>query len=225
MDKSAVKKQILERHNYYRRKHGVPEMKWDSAAEKIAQAYSDKLASSGAFEHSGNTYTDGSWLGENLFKCWGGTECILNNDPSDNWYSEISSYDFKNPGYISGTGHFTQMVWKGSTKLGCGIGVGSDGSNVVTCNYHPGGNVLGYFEQNVFPPTNSGDDSGSKSGFSAKNFFIVLLVIAIVVGLVLTAYFYHTKKYCFHPNSTMSRSKFEATRAKFEPKKQEPLYK
>ena len=30
-------------------------------------------------------------------------------------------YDYGNPGFKGGTGHFTQVVWKSSTKLGIGV--------------------------------------------------------------------------------------------------------
>ena len=65
------------------------------------------------------------------------------------WYDELTDpgYDFSNPGFGAGTGHFTQVVWKGSTELGCGI------SGVyVVCRYcNEAGNMSGAFPQNVFP--------------------------------------------------------------------------
>ena len=43
------------------------------------------------------------------------------------WYNELfdPGYDFDQPGFSKGTGHFTQVVWNGSTKLGMGHGQGS----------------------------------------------------------------------------------------------------
>ena len=40
------------------------------------------------------------------------------------WYNELfdPGYDFDEPGFSKGTGHFTQVVWNGSTKLGMGHG-------------------------------------------------------------------------------------------------------
>jgi len=60
----------------------------------------------------------------------------------DMWYNELTNpgYDFAAPGFDSGTGHFTQVVWVASTSLGCGV---KDGW--VCCRYSPAGNVDGEF--------------------------------------------------------------------------------
>ena len=50
-----------------------------------------------------------------------------------------------------GTGHFTQVVWKGSKEIGVGKSFGRDGRVFVVCNYLPAGNVIGRFQENVFP--------------------------------------------------------------------------
>jgi hypothetical protein len=41
---------------------------------------------------------------------------------------EIVLYDFTKPGYSSATGHFTQIVWKGTTKIGCAAASCADGT-------------------------------------------------------------------------------------------------
>jgi hypothetical protein len=66
------------------------------------------------------------------------------------WYDEVYSpgYDFNNHGFSSGTGHFTQVVWLGSTHMGAARS--SNGENVVA-NYSPAGNMMGSFPQNVMP--------------------------------------------------------------------------
>jgi hypothetical protein len=40
------------------------------------------------------------------------------------WYGEVSAYDYSNPGFSGNTGHFTQVVWKNSIALGCGVAQG-----------------------------------------------------------------------------------------------------
>lgn len=65
------------------------------------------------------------------------------------WYDESNQYDYQNPDWTV-AGHFTQVVWKSSTSLGCGIGKNDYGVYGV-CNYSPQGNYLGQFEANVLP--------------------------------------------------------------------------
>ena len=38
-------------------------------------------------------------------------------------------YDFDNGGFSAGTGHFTQVVWKDSVKLGIGQGM----QHIIEC--------------------------------------------------------------------------------------------
>ena len=77
------------------------------------------MAASGVFAHDadrGNT-------GENLYKkTSNGDLNIVGGEASMAWYSEIDDYDFAT-GQGNGNeaiGHFTQEVWKASTKVGFG---------------------------------------------------------------------------------------------------------
>ena len=68
------------------------------------------------------------------------------------WYEEVKKYDFKKSGFKSGTGHFTQVVWKGSKKLGMARARTPDERETyVVARYDPAGNMLGDFDKNVFP--------------------------------------------------------------------------
>ena len=146
LDLTTLRNNCLTRHNGYRKKHQVSNLTRNSAIETIAQNYSEKLAKSGDFYHSGNTF-NGNPLGENLY--WTSGSTVNGNSPVDSWYNEVVDYNFNNPGFSSATGHFTQLVWKGSKNLGCGFACGQ--GCVVTCNYYPAGNYLGEFDTNVFP--------------------------------------------------------------------------
>merc|ERR1712037_806723 len=71
----------------------------------------------------------------------------------DSWYSEIKDYTFGKEPSMGGpvTGHFTQVVWKGSTDVG--VGVAQEGSKVVVvANYSPPGNFGGQYVDNVPAP-------------------------------------------------------------------------
>lgn len=69
------------------------------------------------------------------------------------------NYNYSNPGFSAEPGHFTQVVWKNSTQLGCGAAQGVKTLNgrqynafYVVCHYAPAGNVTGQFPENVLKP-------------------------------------------------------------------------
>lgn len=108
--------------------------------------------------HSTNAQRPG--CGENL-AMHSDTNLLKNtNIATKMWYDEVTNpgYNFSSPGFSSGTGHFTQVVWKASTELGCGI------SGVyVVCRYcNEGGNMTmpGWFEKNVLPKGPAGKSYG-----------------------------------------------------------------
>ena len=88
-------------------------------------------------------------MGENLFACYGMK--ITGKTMTDDWYNEINDYNFNRPGFTSGTGHFTQVVWKGSKQVGFGYAQARDGYYYGVANYYPAGNYMNEFEDNVFP--------------------------------------------------------------------------
>lgn len=137
---------ILSRSNDYRRAHGVKQLTWDSTLANYARQYLNK-AGSGAgkcpkFEHSGGPY------GENL--------AIGYPSPIDTvsaWGDEREQYDFKKGDFSGATGHFTQLVWASTTKVGCNRKFCNGDNGIrgwyVVCEYTPRGNVLGQFKQQV----------------------------------------------------------------------------
>ncbi|MEV0364558.1 hypothetical protein [Nocardia fusca] len=56
-----------------------------------------------------------------------------------------------NLGFSMATGHFTQLVWKASTRLGIGY-ASKVGWTAVIALYNPAGNVEGQSSQNVARP-------------------------------------------------------------------------
>ncbi len=49
------------------------------------------------------------------------------------------------------SGHFTQLVWKKSTQLGCALAMTTNNRVLAVCRYTPPGNYLGLFASNVAP--------------------------------------------------------------------------
>ncbi|KDQ16639.1 hypothetical protein BOTBODRAFT_172759 [Botryobasidium botryosum FD-172 SS1] len=68
------------------------------------------------------------------------------------WADEAAEYDPAIPKYS----HFTQMVWKSTTQMGCAVaycdGISGPGKGAYhVCQYSPPGNVMGQFPENVQP--------------------------------------------------------------------------
>ena len=78
------------------------------------------------------------------------TETSAARDATYRWYREVKYYDYNRPGFSLKTGHFTQLVWKSSTKLGVGVCLDkASGKAYVVALYTPHGNMKGEFPKNV----------------------------------------------------------------------------
>ncbi|KAK1173501.1 GLI pathogenesis-related 2, like [Acipenser oxyrinchus oxyrinchus] len=141
--------EVLRTHNEYRRKHRAPGLKLSSKLNREAQQYADALASTRILKHSAESSR--GQCGENL--AWASYD-EPGKEVAERWYNEIKNYNFNCPGFSSGTGHFTAMVWKNTKKMGVGKAKATDGSTFVVARYFPAGNIVnqGHFEENVLPP-------------------------------------------------------------------------
>jgi len=127
----------------------LPPLTWSVELAATAQAYSDQLASTGCgLSHSTTDY------GENLY--WQRGLTVTASDVAESWYEEVMCYT---PGPFmrgdmcdmactdamnaSGCGHYTQVIWRNTQRLGCGVAVCPSGAEIWTCNYDPPGNYLG----------------------------------------------------------------------------------
>jgi len=129
---------ILAVHNQERASVGVPPLKWSETLAVSAQAWAQHLATSGEFKHSPDTS-----YGENIagYTLAGGISAP--GEGQSKWVEEKSKYVPGTPA-SSDTGHYTQMVDKQSTAVGCGTATG-DGHpfSILVCQYLPPGNWNG----------------------------------------------------------------------------------
>lgn len=183
-DLATYKKQLYDKQNELRKKHGADALTPDSNIENRALEYAQKLLNEGgALVHDEEALKKLGY-GENLFSMSGSFE-PNGETAADSWYSEIKDYNFNNPGFDSKTGHFTQLVWKASKKVGCGAAF--NGNKLVTCcNYSPPGNYKGQYEANVLRENgngnNGGDGNGGNNGGDGNNQNIISLSL---IGLFL----------------------------------------
>jgi uncharacterized protein YkwD len=134
---------MLDAHNRARAKHCADPLTWSPKLAQVAQRWASSLRDKGcAFGHSKGSY------GENLAA---GSIGLL--DPEavvKMWYDEIAHYKFPNGGFSMQTGHFTQVVWRGTTQVGCGRSQ-CKGMDIWVCEYDPPGNWEGQYREKVLP--------------------------------------------------------------------------
>ncbi|KAL9975351.1 hypothetical protein ACROYT_G012504 [Oculina patagonica] len=142
----------LATHNEFRQVHGVPMMTLDRQMCDQAKAYAQKIAKMGGLKHSSRQEREGQ--GENLSMGCSTNQAQAMEEAVTNWYNEVCDpgYNFATGGFSGGTGHFTQVVWKGSTVLG--VGRAEVEQNGMKCayivgRYKPAGNMMGDFPKNV----------------------------------------------------------------------------
>src|SRR5919109_4021378 len=71
----------------------------------------------------------------------------------DKWGSEKQNYNYRKNSCSGVCGHYTQVVWKNSVEVGCGMAICDNKSQVWVCNYNPPGNVEDEIPYPITSPT------------------------------------------------------------------------
>lgn len=138
---------ILAAHNQVRAAHGQAPLTWDPDLAAIAAAWVgqcvDVTPPTGLVDHNdGRSDTYPEYVGENIYASSG-----TSDGPSAvaSWASEEAEYDYATNTCTGICGHYTQIVWGSTTKVGCALGTcaGLTYSSTVVCDYAPGGNYVG----------------------------------------------------------------------------------
>ncbi|KAM5369135.1 hypothetical protein ACJA88_010608 [Fusarium oxysporum] len=141
---SSDKQEALRLHNVARSNVKVKAIVWDSKLESAATAYAKKLAKAGKMQHSAGK--DRPNQGENLAYAWASNGF---KNPitagAQGWLNEKKYYKGETipKGNFSKYGHYTQCVWKSSTKIGIGAAKDSKGAWYTVARYSGPGNVVG----------------------------------------------------------------------------------
>lgn len=137
---------IIKSHNDYRSKHeGTPAVVWCEDLAQQAQAWADHIAQLGTMKHA--AAKDRKGQGENIACCKG--KPMNGEAATKQWYNEIKDFDFENKVFHHKTGHFTQVIWKGSMEIGAGTSSTEKGWNFCVARYAPAGNMKGKYEDNI----------------------------------------------------------------------------
>jgi hypothetical protein len=140
----------------------LPPLTWSPTLAAYAQAWADSLAqtSCASPHHRTSQELQAKGYGENL-AAFSSTQTPSSNESQavKGWADEKMCYTF---GTFFGTercdmacyarlnsdgcGHYTQIVWRKSTELGCGVASCKNGgfnTDIWICNFAPAGNYVG----------------------------------------------------------------------------------
>ena len=141
---TAVAMRIVIIHNQVRAAVGVQPIYWDSSLALAADRYAAELARTERWGHSPQASRQGQ--GENL---WMGTRGAFSIDQMVGaWVSEGRQFragrfpQVAQGGRWEQVGHYSQMIWPGSVRVGCAMR-SSTRNDYLVCRYSPAGNVVG----------------------------------------------------------------------------------
>ena len=131
---------------------------WSPEIAEFAQQWADMLATQCSIMHR-----DPNAYGENI-AMYGSAPFPPDSTPQDavmGWAAEVSCWSY---GTIDGSemcdasciadlnstgcGHYTQLVWRNSREVGCGVSTCSGSGyqwDIWVCNYDPPGNYMGQY--------------------------------------------------------------------------------
>lgn len=143
--RASLPQKLLELHNHARAEVGAPPLVWDDGLATSAAAYGPDLARIGRLVHSPREMRPGQR--ENLAMAW--TETTSAEQLVGLWTDEKRMLTpglfpaVSRTGHWKDVAHYTQMVWKGTTHVGCAVHSDQRGWSYLICRYSPPGNVDG----------------------------------------------------------------------------------
>lgn len=138
---SLDRDKILLLQNSYRTEVGVPPLRWSDELAQGAQSWANTLATVNEMKHSGT-----ATVGENLAVWWGHHPTY--EELIGMWGKEKDKYvpgifpAVATDGDWEGIAHYTQMIWRDTTDVGCGVAYNGR-TEFLVCWYGPRGNWMG----------------------------------------------------------------------------------
>ncbi|KKY38811.1 putative scp-like extracellular protein [Diaporthe ampelina] len=133
----------LDSQNSARADVGATALTWDAGLASDALEWAQHLAStagsSGSLTHS-TTTSDG----ENLY--WQSNSDSPYANAANAWVGEKDLYNgeaITGSGNFEEYGHYTQIIWASTSKIGMAVASDGSGGYYVVARYNPAGNVIG----------------------------------------------------------------------------------
>ncbi|KAK7886005.1 hypothetical protein WMY93_025626 [Mugilogobius chulae] len=142
---STVQSEIVDVHNEFRRNVQPPaqdmlQMDWDDKLVPSIQAWVDGCV----FTHGkpSTRMLDGYELGENLFKS---SSPVSWTSVVTAWHNEVNNFEYPTSSTNGKPiGHYTQVIWNSSYKIGCAMAKCPNDIYFFGCRYYRAGNFRGW---------------------------------------------------------------------------------
>ena len=142
---------LVAAHNKWRAKVGVPSQRWSDALARSSQSWADTLKGRCMVKHShARPYGENIYYAGPLSKTSRseGTKTtpqqISSEKVVDAWGEEKKWYDHRSNSCHGGEcGHYTQVVWKDTREVGCGMAYCNNDAQLWVCQYKKAGNFRG----------------------------------------------------------------------------------
>lgn len=144
-DDTLMQSTLLAVHNGARQAHGSGPLQWDAALAEDATRHARALSMRGQMAHDPQTGVE-TRQGENLFMGTSGAYSYAEMAKlwvdERRWFRKGVFPDVATGGDWSRVGHYTQIVWPETQRVGCALA--SNGrDDVLVCRYLPAGNYVG----------------------------------------------------------------------------------
>ncbi|HEY7810680.1 MAG TPA: CAP domain-containing protein [Allosphingosinicella sp.] len=143
---TSLDERLLAAHNRERTGAGLPAMRWDASLAADAAEWGEELAAVDDIEHSPDDPEDPEPQGENL---WLGTSGYFTPEQMVGMWAEEKRHFVPRPipyssrtGNFDDVGHYTQLMWRETGKVGCALAKGQE-NEILVCRYSAAGNVEG----------------------------------------------------------------------------------
>ncbi|KAK9949961.1 hypothetical protein M0R45_005468 [Rubus argutus] len=127
---------FLKAHNEARAEVGVPPLQWNETLAEYAQNYANQRAEDCAMEHSNSPYAESLSSGKDM----------TGEAATKYWCTEKAEYDYNSNkctgAEADGCFHYTNVVWRTTTQLGCARALCKNGDMYVVCEYDPARNDM-----------------------------------------------------------------------------------
>jgi len=139
---SSLMSESMAAHHQWRSAVGVPDLAWNATLARNAQIWADTIARNGRSSHSQNRVNTGENIAYGTASTNTVTDLIGLWGAEGDYFVPGKPYPQCTSGSESDVWHYTQLVWRKTTQLGCGMG-SSNGKNYLVCQYYPQGNMIG----------------------------------------------------------------------------------